>query len=164
MCRCRVAERDVWYRAITNQKHLKKDGSLHHAALKAFIDPPAIRTSEWKSEISGRLRSLANDIREDGEKRAALQRSRNPQLSKYLHFCAVVFAHPIEIRVWPLDRTDVLFDPKKDDPAHANVAFFNRMPDDLKQLSVLHEIINNIHKVSTDDIAQIPKALGGPPS
>jgi len=94
MCRCRVADRDIWYRTITNQKHIKNNGSLHHAALKAFIDPPVIKTVEWKSEISGRLRSLADDIRADGERRAALQRERSPQLSKYLQFCAVVFTHP----------------------------------------------------------------------
>jgi hypothetical protein len=164
MCRCRVADRDVWYRTITNQKHIKNNGRLHHAALKAFIDPPVIKTVEWKSEISGRLRSLADDIRADGERRAALQRERSPQLSRYLQFCAVVFTHPAEVRIWTIDRTDVLFDPKKDDAAHANVVFFNKLPNDLKDLAALSEIITNLSKVSVDNLALIPEPQGGPPS
>jgi len=66
-----------------------------------------IKAVEWNSEISARLRSLADDIRADGERRAALQRERSPQLSKHLHFCAVVFAHPAEVRVWTLSKVSV---------------------------------------------------------
>jgi hypothetical protein len=163
LCRCRVADRDVWYRAITNRKHIKKNGSLHHAALKAFIDPPAVRAVEWKSEISGRLRSVTNDILEDGERRAALQREKNPQLSRHLQFCAVIFTHPDEVRCWTLDRTDVLFDPKKDNPAHANLAFFNKRPDELKELAMLNEIIDNLTKVASTDLNSIPLPQGGLP-
>lgn len=164
MCRCRVADQDVWYRTITNQKHIKRDGSLHHAALKPFIDPPVIKAVEWKSEISGRLRSLAGDIRTDGEGRAALQRERNPQLSKYLQFCAVIFTHPVEVRAWTIDRSDVLFNPKEDDAAHANLAFFNKLPNELKELAALSELIDNLSKVSAHDLTLIPEPQGGPPT
>jgi hypothetical protein len=122
----------VWYRAITNTRHYRK-GRIHHAALKKFINAPADHSAGWNSEISGRLRSIGNDIREDGERRAYLQKERlraQGHSGQEFQFVAVMFATVGDVRIWRVDRCDVIFDPKpEEDFAHANLVFITYPPD-----------------------------------
>lgn len=158
-----VADHDVWYRCITNRKHLKSDGTLHHASLRSFIDAPAITRAKWKAELSGRLRSVGDNICEDGQRRAKLQREKRPEMADYFQFVAVVFAERAAIRKWAVDRTDVLFHPICRDRAHANLIFFNKPPNELKSLTLLKAIIKELGNVSANDVHLIPPAQGGPP-
>jgi hypothetical protein len=161
-----VADGDVWYRAITNARHYR-NGRIHHAALKGrAISAPDDTAASWSSEISGRLRSIANDIREDGERRAHLQKEHSlarGESGKDFEFVAVMFVLAGAVRRWDVDRCDVIFDPNPDeDAAHANLVFITSPPE--RVLSVLDDVINGLGHCSAAELDRIPAATGGPPA
>jgi hypothetical protein len=153
----------VWYRAVTNTKHIKSNGSLHHAALKSFLGPPETNTVPWRSELSGRLASVDPDYQKDGDERAALQRAGSRDLAHRLQFCGVMYASVGSIREWKFGRVDALFHPTDRDKAHANIVFFDRDPDDLKDLKVLNALLEQISFSSTSALDSIPSPQGGLP-
>ena len=162
----RVADGDVWYRAITNTRHYRR-GRIHHAALRGrAISAPQNASTGWESEISGRLRSIANDIREDGERRARLQKERSRakgESGKDFEFVAVMFAIAGDVRRWEVDRCDVIFDPNpEEDPAHANLVFITNPPE--RVLSVLDDVIDSLGHCPAGELHRIPTATGGPPA
>jgi hypothetical protein len=62
-----------------------------------------------------------------------------------------------------MGRADVLFQPDKDDPAHSNLVFFDKFPGELKELTLLYQILGELTVVPVTDLSSIPEAHGGPP-
>jgi hypothetical protein len=71
---------------------------------------------------------------------------------------------PAEVRLWKVGRADVLFQPDEKDPAHSNVAFFDKSPGELRQLTLLKQILDELTVVPATDLSSIPEAQGGPPN
>lgn len=168
----RVADGDVWVRPLTNKRYIKSSGKLNHAALKGrAISAPKVGARVWKSEISGRLRSIADDIRKHAERRVQqLIQAANDrgERGSECQFRGVMFSRVGEVRQWEIDQCDVIFDPITDeadpnyDPAHANLVFFTKPPDQI--LSVIEELVDRVTVLSADKLDQIPVAIGGPPN
>jgi hypothetical protein len=69
----------------------------------------------WKAEISGRLRSIAADVEDDGRTRAARDQEavrRQGQSGKDFEFVGVIYARVSDVRQWEISDADVVFDPK----------------------------------------------------
>ena len=75
----------------------------------------------------------------------------------------MAFVTPGNVRQWKMGRADVLFQPDKDDPAHSNLVFFDKFPDELKELTLLYQILGELTVVPVTDLSSIPEAHGGPP-
>ena len=103
---------DTWLRVITNKKYLKADGTLTNNAFGGkAISPPSIERP-WSYEISGALRSLIDDLKAYAE-----------------NFCGERFEGFMYQRVEKLrseePHTDVIFTPRRGDPAHADLVVYN---------------------------------------
>lgn len=156
-----VADGDVWYRNITNVRHYK-NGKLRHQALKRFVDPPVDPNATWKSELSGRLASVDNDIVTDAQRRVDAQikaAKANGSSGADFRFVAVVFVRRREVRSWGFLDSDVVFEPKHDDTAHSNLVFERAPP--AQVLSVLDDLISALGV--TTDVAAVPAATDGVP-
>ena len=55
---------DVWLRAITDEKYLKRDGTLHNSAFggKRVLGPPSTPERPWSMELSGWLLSFIDRL------------------------------------------------------------------------------------------------------
>lgn len=107
---------DVWLRAITDDKYLKRDGALHNSAFsgKRVLGPPTTPERPWSIELSGWLLSLIDELE-----------------AKCIDFCggrpfAGVMFQGVEILRSQASgvRTDVIYTPKPDDGAHADFVAF----------------------------------------
>lgn len=67
------------------------------------------------------------------------------------------------MRQWNLGRADVLFHPNKEDRAHANLVSFDHNPLELKELSLLKQVLGKLQVVPSEKLDEIPTALEGPP-
>jgi hypothetical protein len=126
-----VQERDTWFRPITNSKHLRKDGTLHHSAIKGALDPPPVASMTWSFEFSGRLLSIAHDVVKDANARADIQRQNRPAMAKYFAFHAVMHVTAATVRQWQRFKADVLHHPTIRDDAHSNLVVYD-LPEDEK--------------------------------
>jgi hypothetical protein len=55
---------DVWLRAITDEKYLERDGTLHNSAFggKRVLGPPSTPERPWSMELSGWLLSFIDTL------------------------------------------------------------------------------------------------------
>lgn len=67
---------DTWLRSVTNTKHLRKGGGVHHAQFKKWLGPPDDVNAGWKLELSGRLLSLVNSIGADARMSVEAQKNK----------------------------------------------------------------------------------------
>jgi hypothetical protein len=159
-----VADGDVWYRTITNTRHFK-GGRAKPAALRKAVGSPKNPGSPWKAEISGLLRSLAPDIEVDGATRAARDRAnvqKQGQSGKDFEFVGVIYARASDVRLWEISEADVVFDPREDEPAHANLVFRHDSPDRI--LTMLDDFITFLGHAPCDELDMIPPSQGGAPT
>lgn len=155
---------DVWFRCITNSSHLKKDGSLHHAAFKGkAVSQPSHK--KWSSEISGRLNSKAGTIeliKADGNQRANLQKERAEEKgesgSKFV-FVGVLIKDVCEIRKFDFIKADVIYDPTQKpiyDEAHANFVSYDKAPACFKDPEILGMLCKNFTVIPVSDLENSP--------
>jgi hypothetical protein len=113
---CRhAADSDHWLRHILENGATRVD---HPRLKKKYLENKFefVVGEDWVAEISGRLLSIANDI-EDFAVNAAAQ-SASPGIK----FRQVAVILVTQARQTP--GVDVCFDPKDDDPAHANLVAY----------------------------------------
>jgi hypothetical protein len=171
--RGRVSDRDVWYREITNTRHVDKTGRLKHAALKGrSISAPERSSSAWKSELSGRLRSIVSsheEIRSHGEIVATKQRDNahgRGEAGKEFQFIGIAHADARAIRKWSVDASNVMYDPRMKpkendfDLAHSNVVFKTKPPEGI--LSALDDVIGGLTVTLENHLQEAPCANCGP--
>jgi hypothetical protein len=107
---------DVWLRAITDEKYLKADGTLHNSAFtgKRVLGPPSTPGRSWSLELSGWLLSLIEGL----ERKCADFCGSRP-------FAGIMYRSVEQLR-WEATgfRTDVIYTPKLDDRAHADFVAF----------------------------------------
>lgn len=132
-----------WFRTITNEDHVTRDGTLHYQALKGTQFSPADPGKTWDHELSGRTMCLAGDVRKiafDGEHRVAAIRigfvGRGKVAPSKIKFVGVASARAIEIRKdFGAVRSDTAYTPFKDDPSHSDIVTFGTASDaDVEQV------------------------------
>jgi hypothetical protein len=118
---------DIWFRVLTedDNKYIRK-GKIHPNAFKgknAIVAPDPQKNRPWDHELSGRLRSLTNDVVAEANAYCEEMTKRTGQTKKFggVMFCSVqqarqVFEGVIATRVYytPLPTTD---------RAHADLTF-----------------------------------------
>jgi hypothetical protein len=117
---------DIWFRVLTDDdnKYIKK-GKIHPNAFKgknAIIAPDPQKNRPWDHELSGRLRSLTNDVVAEANAYCEEMTTRTGQTKKFggVMFCGIpqarqVFENVIETRVH--------YTPLPTDRAHADLTF-----------------------------------------
>ncbi len=155
---------DIWFRCITNKSHIKRNGTLHHAAFKGrAISQPSHR--RWLSEISGRLNSKAGTvefIKADGNNRVNRQKEsaiKEGKSGNEYAFTGVILKNVCEIRKFSFIKADVIYDPTEDpvyDEAHANFVSYDRDPVYFKDLEVLKMLCENFNYFPVLDLEKSP--------
>jgi hypothetical protein len=121
-----AADGDIWFRVLTDDdnNYIKK-GKIHPNAFKGknvigVADPKKNRV--WDHELSGRLRSLTNDVIAEAHVYCAEITKRTGQVKKFggVMFCRVpdarrIFADTI--------ATGIHYTPLATDEAHADMTF-----------------------------------------
>jgi hypothetical protein len=146
---------DVWLRPITNETHLKR-ATVHHGALKKWIEPPDDPTKPWKLEVSGRLRSLVEGISADAIRKVDAQKAKlvasNKNVPSALKYCGILYSLVDEVRAITEFQGDVIFEPTDGDPAHANIVIRDKGPTEI--LTVTDVLIKKLTFLSADQVAQ----------
>ena len=148
---------DIWLRPVTNENHLKRTtATVHHAALKKWLEPPDDPDRPWKLEVSGRLRSLVDSISADAIRKVDAQKANliasNKKVPSDLKYCGVLYSRAEDVRAITEFQGDVIFEPTDDDPAHANVVIRDKGPNDI--LTVMDGLIRKLVFLSADQVAQ----------
>jgi hypothetical protein len=107
---------DVWLRAITDEKYLKRDGTLHNSAFsgKRVLGPPSTSHRLWSIELSGWLLSLIGELE-----------TKCTDFCGGRPFAGVMFQGVEKLRSEASGvRTDVIYTPKPGDDAHADLVVF----------------------------------------
>jgi hypothetical protein len=107
---------DVWLRAITDERYLKPDGTLHNSAFsgRRVLGPPSTPGRPWSLELSGWLLSLIEGLE---------RKCTDFCLGR--RFAGVMFQSVEKLRSEASGfRTDVIFTPKPNDSAHADFVGF----------------------------------------
>lgn len=112
---------DVWMRVLTDKSSWEKSGSVHNKAFTGKAVAPPMEPREWTLEFSGRLLSLVADVEKES---AAFCRAP-------MTFSGVIFQTVENLRSDGNSfhkstgcRTDVIYTPKNDDKAHADLVAF----------------------------------------
>lgn len=117
---------DIWFRVLTedDNKYIRK-GKIHPNAFKgknAIATPDQHKNRPWDHELSGRLRSLTNDVIAEANAYCEEMTSRTGQTKKFggVMFCSVpearqTFENTITTRVH--------YTPLSTDRAHADLTF-----------------------------------------
>jgi hypothetical protein len=120
-----ASDGDIWFRIVTQEKHLVR-GRVHHSAFGGnAIAPPKDRNRGWDRELSGSLRSLAgtiDDIIKSGEEYCAAQKARgagNMTFSGVMYTSVADATRNYENTV----ATGVHYTPLEHDPSHADLTF-----------------------------------------
>jgi hypothetical protein len=109
-----AADDDYWIRHIL-EKGLVKSTGINAAKLAGLFDPVAQGESKpWVQEISGRALSLAKDIRDFAQRRAAPH-------APSLKFRQLLDAPVVGVR--KIQYCDVWLTPNDEDPAHADLTY-----------------------------------------
>lgn len=119
---------DIWHRPLTSSNYWRKaDGTLHNRAFTGKAISPPRDGRPWSYEFSGRLLSLVQDAHAE---------SREFCTSRGMEFAGVVFQMVCRLRTIARGRfpTDVVYTPKSDDTAHADIVFSKTEADDLPEL------------------------------
>jgi hypothetical protein len=137
----RAADADVWLHHVLENGLVKAQSPrVRPEKLSAKFRPST--DPRWKMELSGRLLSLAFDIREYAENCAGDNRSLR---FRYLIFCDI-------LRIRDVSEYDVYHTPRLVDPAHSDLAYIGPfMPDNetptpaipfdvLKKLAVILDV------------------------
>jgi hypothetical protein len=125
---------DIWLRVITNERYIRADGRLNNQAFKGAIAPPDIRRT-WSHELSGRLKSLINDIAAESLQFCGV---RQKPFVGVMHAVVSALRTQIDNRI----TTDACYTPKPDDGAHADFVTFDSVDDDLPRIrDWLQEIV-----------------------
>lgn len=124
-----VPDPECWFRVLTNKKHVTRDGTVHHQALKgnafAFAGNKA-----WTHELSGRLVCLANDIVIEAEFMVSKVRQgfrdRGESVPSDIRFMGVACATAHELRHTEgcVLQRDVMYTPLPEDSAHSDFVTF----------------------------------------
>jgi hypothetical protein len=148
---------DTWLRPVTNSKHLRRGGGVHHAAFKKWLEPPDDPQAGWKLEVSGQLLSLIDNIVDEAQKRVTDQqekfRAKGERVPSVLQFCGVLCENVARIGSLPLLNCDVIFDPKPKDFAHANLVVRDKGLDEI--LTVIDALLTSLTWVPKDQIADV---------
>ena len=126
-----------WFRTLTNEDHLTRDGTLHYQALKGTQFGPADPGLPWDHELSGRALCLAGDLSEieaDGEARIEAIKSKyaasGKRLPSKIKFVAVASATAIEVRHdFGVVKSDTAYTPNGSDDAHSDLVTFGTSSD-----------------------------------
>ena len=131
-----VPDHDCWYRVLTNNDHITRDGTVHYQALKRQAFRPPKDQKPWAHELSGRLVSLVDDIVGEAEAQivkihANFARKNKPIPSK-IRFVGIACATAAEIRAatLPVITIDVVYSPLPTDTAHANIVTYQTNSDE----------------------------------
>lgn len=154
----------IWFRPITNGNHVRRNGNLHHSALKGnAIAPPGDARKPWKAELSGRLRALAGDaaaVVADGEERVERLRRRaadQGRSASMYEFKGVIAASVHSIRTVDAPRMDVIYDPvigtEHEDRAHSNIVFYDEEADHV--LTRLDEVVTLFRVIAPADMQRL---------
>jgi hypothetical protein len=126
---------ECWFRVITNEDHITKDRTLHYQALKGKQFWPS-SGKEWSHELSGRIVSLAGDLKTiEADARAFAQQIRDkyPATKKptKLTFVGVACRRVADLQSSSLDRlkTDVVYTPEGADCAHSDIVVYGAQED-----------------------------------
>jgi hypothetical protein len=134
---------DVWLRAITEEKYWKRDGTLHNSAFsgKRVLGPPSAPGRLWSLELSGWLLSLIAEI----ERKCT-------DFCGGRAFAGVMFQSVEKLRTEHNGfRTNVIYTPKADDEAHADLVAFG--PAD--KFVVRGWLQDILHSVRPDGLATV---------
>lgn len=114
--------------------YITSEGTVHFQALKGKAIAP-VNSERWSHELSGRLNSIARaTIKQDGER--AVERAReklklqNKSVPSKIRFMGVACATASTLRGCDAAKTDVVFTPQPDDPAHADFVVFTTQTDE----------------------------------
>jgi len=145
---------EVWLRPVTNETHLKRN-TVHHGALKKWIAPPDDPAKPWKLEVSGRLRSLVDNISADAvqsvdAQKAKLMASGKP-VPSVLKYCGILYSQANDVRAIAEFDGDVIFDPTED-PAHANIVIKDKGLDEI--LTVTDTLIRKLVFLQANQVSQ----------
>jgi hypothetical protein len=123
---------DIWFRVVTNEKHITR-GRIHHSAFKgnAIASPGQTKNRPWARELSGRLRSLAGDVEQEA---ITFCREMTAQGGGEKLFHGVMYARVPKLKLtYEHDhaiKTAVYFTPLGRDPAHSDFVFSKPWPND----------------------------------
>jgi hypothetical protein len=124
----RASDEDTWLRHLIVDGEVTSAGTLHPNALRNLLrrfDRQGSR--RWAHGISGRLKSLANDVEERAHSEAAAWNRRNNSSSG--QFRGVFFQRINAIRAFDQGTYDVIhFVADKNDPAHGGIIRFSPLP------------------------------------
>jgi hypothetical protein len=127
---------------------------VHHAQFKKWLSPPDDPQAGWKLEISGQLFSLVGNIVQEGERRVEYQKERLKAVGKsvpsVLQFCGVLCGNAAKLRSLPELKCDVIYDPKPNDNAHANIVVFDKGADEI--LTVTATLLEKLVWVPKDQV------------
>jgi len=153
---------ETWLRAVTNSTHVRR-GGVHHAAFRKWLAPRDDPQVDWKLEISGDLRSLIDNVADAAQKRVDDQkdkfRAKGEQVPSALQFCGVLYAKVAKLRSLSQPKCDVIYDPKPEDNAHANLVVRDHGVD--KILTVTAALLDCLIWAPKDQIAAIQELCKG---
>jgi hypothetical protein len=106
---------DVWLLAVTDERYLKPDGTLHNSAFSGRrVLGPFTHGRPWSLELSGWLLSFIEELERKCTDFCVRRR-----------FAGVMFQSVEKLRSEASGfRTDVVYTPRPDDSAHADFAAF----------------------------------------
>jgi hypothetical protein len=116
---------DIWFRIITQERYIKKNGRIHHSAFggKAISRPAPEKRRPWSRELSGRLRSYAGYL-EDIRCEAIAFCERISTAGGKKTFSGIIYARVADAKLaWETITTGVHFTPLDNDKAHADLTF-----------------------------------------
>jgi hypothetical protein len=130
----RAEDCDYWLYQVLQKGLIRSSAPRINAAKLAGLFLP-VDDKPWSAEVSGRALSIARDIREFAERRAA----QNPSLK---------FRHLVDIAVPPVRAVqgcDVWLTPTEDDPAHADLTYAGeKVKDDTGTYTIPHEMLISV--------------------
>jgi hypothetical protein len=127
----RAGDDDYWIYQVLQKGVVRSTAPRINAAKLAALFRPA-DGKPWSAEISGRLLSLAIDIREFAQRRAATTPS-----FKFRHLLDISVS---EVR--KLSGFDVWLTPNDDDSAHSDLTYSGpSLPADATSYTIPHEIL-----------------------
>lgn len=150
-----AASDDSWLRPITNETHIRH-GAVHHAQFKRWLASPRDPSRPWKLELSGRLCSLVTSVSEDADERVRQQQERlkasNKAVPSAIKYCGVLHAPADYIRQTNGLDCDVIYDPTKEDIAHAVIVIRDKGQDQI--LTVTEILLTRLQFLARDEISQ----------
>lgn len=133
---------DRWFRPITSRDSVRNHEHgvrLHHSFVKKFTSPQQVG-SNYKSELSGRIRSLAGsteNIHTNGTQHANLRKSGVGNTASAIEFVGVAWAKVSLIRKWQFSSSDAIHTPTgfwltcTKDRAHSDLVLKDHYPGDV---------------------------------